>query len=363
MVVPGFSASSEDWCIPALLDLVRVLAGDHDIEVFALRYPFEPRRYEVAGTPVTALGGRDAAGLTRAPLLIRAVRAIRTRHRAAPFDVIHGLWADEAGAVAVAAAARLRRPAVVSFMGGELVAFEEYAYGGQRSRANRVLVQIAARRADAVTVGSRRLADQVTDATGRVAVAQAPLGTDVGRFSPDGPHATLAGDPPLLQVASLVGVKDHATALRALPAVLRRWPSAHLHLVGDGPLKAPLDQLAGELGIRAHVHLHGELSHERLPPLYRAARLHVQSSRFESQGMAVIEAAASGCSTAGTDVGLLPEIVPADHLTTPGDPAGLARAILLALDQPHEPSAVREDYALDRTVGRLVALYKQVIEG
>ncbi|MEZ4768392.1 MAG: hypothetical protein R2844_08195 [Caldilineales bacterium] len=57
-------------------------------------------------------------------------------HGGQPFDLLHGLWADEPGFTAAAAAGRLlHRPAAVSILGGELVGFPDITYGGQLSRS------------------------------------------------------------------------------------------------------------------------------------------------------------------------------------------------------------------------------------
>src|SRR5690606_4402269 len=120
LVVPGFSADETDWCIPALLTTVRKLAEDHEIHVFTLRYPPEKRSYSVYGATVHALGGGTKAGLHRVSLLSRAVRSIANQARHAPFDVLHGLWADEPGFIALIAGKLLHTPVIVSLMGGEM---------------------------------------------------------------------------------------------------------------------------------------------------------------------------------------------------------------------------------------------------
>ncbi|HEX3723184.1 MAG TPA: hypothetical protein VHV31_10355, partial [Nitrolancea sp.] len=88
LVLPGFSASEDDWCIPALLDLVRTLSqipGVH-VVVFALRYPDRRASYEVYGSTVRPLGGIDAHRSRRLGLWTRAINAIAREHRRAPFD-------------------------------------------------------------------------------------------------------------------------------------------------------------------------------------------------------------------------------------------------------------------------------------
>lgn len=183
LLTPGFSADESDWCIPALLDLVRVLTRERDVHVFTLRYPYRRAVYPVYGATVHALGGATAGGLRRLPLLARALAAIARQHRRAPFDVLHGLWADEPGFLAVLAGRLLGAPTVVSLLGGELVGFADIDYGGQLSRVNRWLTGQALRRAQRVTVGSATLHALAAGLVNADRLATLPLGVDTALFT------------------------------------------------------------------------------------------------------------------------------------------------------------------------------------
>jgi glycosyltransferase involved in cell wall biosynthesis len=375
LIVPGFSADEADWCIPALLDLVRALARRHEVEVFPLRYPPGRRPYRVGGAAVHPFGGGQRRGAARLLLLGRALGGVVARGRRHPFDLLHGLWADEPGWLAVAAASRLRVPAVVSLMGGELVGLPDIRYGVQLSPVGRRLVRTALRRAARVTVGSRTLGGLAGSRVGPDRLRLAPLGVDTDRFRPDPPGAgpggagsgevALAGDPAIVHVASLTGVKDQDTLLRALPAVAAALPGARLHLVGDGPRRAALARAAAALGLGSRVTFHGAVAHERLPAYYRAARVCVLASRFESQSLVTLEAAACARATVGPPVGLLPDLAPREHLAPAGDPAALGEALVRALRDPAALAArgrqarrlVEDAYALPRTAGALEVVY------
>ena len=104
IVVPGFVGERDEPGIPAVVDLVERLAATHDVEVVALRHPTARPPYRVAGVRVRALGlGAGGGAVARARVLARGVRAVVTIHRRWPLDLVHGLWADEAGAVATLA--------------------------------------------------------------------------------------------------------------------------------------------------------------------------------------------------------------------------------------------------------------------
>lgn len=328
LITPGFSSSESDWCIPALLNLVRELAKAHDVHVFTLRYPHRVDTYPVYGATVHALGGAAVGGLRRLPLLTRAVQAVIGESRRGSFDVLHALWADEPGFVAVTAGRILKTRTVVSILGGELVSLPDIGYGHQLSRAARWLVNYSLTQATSVTVGSASLRDRVV-AAGVLRGASLhimPLGVDTDLFTP-GPAKPLAGSFRLLHVASLEPIKNQTMLLQAFAQVRAHGMDAHLHLAGTGRLQSDLEHLAETLNIAAGVTFHGEVAHEHLPDYYRAADLCVLTSHFESQSMVALEAAACGKLTAGTRVGLLPELVPDSFLVMPGDTAGLARLL------------------------------------
>lgn len=365
LVTPGFSASDDDWCIPALHHLVRRLAQGHEVSVIALRYPHDASRYGFHGARVRALGGGDRGGLSRAALIVRALAEIRRIHRQTPLDAIHGFWADEAGFVAATAGRVLGIRSVVSVMGGELVGLPAIDYGLQLHRTGRWLVNRSLSRADAVTVGSTGLATLAGDRLGGRTPILTPLGVDTSLFGADGGRASLEGDPCLLQVASLAPVKDHRLSITAFARIAEDHPGARLHLVGGGSLATELASLSTALDIGDRVLFHGDVPHHELPAFYRAADLHLVSSVFESQCMAVLEAAACGTGTVGTGVGILPDLGRAALTTAVGDPDSLATALLGALVRPSRVeelaeaamARVRESHDLEISVSRLTAVY------
>jgi glycosyltransferase involved in cell wall biosynthesis len=401
LIVPGFSAGEDDWCIPALLNLVRRLAAEANVHVFPLRYPHQRPGYRVYGARVYPQGGAHARGPGRVALLGRAIAAVVRQHRRRPFDVLHAIWADEPGFVAVAAARLLGVPSLISVAGGELVGLPEIGYGGQLSRLNRWLVGRALGQGTAVTAGSAYLQRLTRAHVGGRRVLRMPIGVDTETFhpadvgggrssasedvgggqeddvaskvasqvsSPRQRSLTLAGDPVLVNAGSLVPVKDHAALLRAMREVVNAVPGAHLHVLGGGPLRADLETLAASLHVRSSVTFHGAVSFEEMPAHYRAADLCVLSSLHEAQGLVILESAACGRATVGTGVGVLPELVPDWCVAPPADPAGLTEVLVAALRDEATPvalgassrRAVEAAYTLDLTVESFLDLYRDL---
>jgi len=369
LITPAFSGHEADWCIPALLHLFRELARRHQVHVLALQYPYRTDDYEVFGARVHSFGGHRGSGLRRLPRLFHCLAGVRRLHRSGKFDVLHALWADEPGFVGVAASRLLHIPVVVSFMGGELVGLPECKYGVQLSVLGRSMVRCSLAFAHRLTCGSEFLAAMLRrHAAVQDRLIELPLGVDTEFFSPetgDRLELQLAGEHPILQVASLTPIKDHVTSLRAFARLSQSISGVHFHMIGEGPCQPALERLADELRIASSVSFHGKVAHHDLPAYYRGARMCLLSSRFESQAMVLLEAAACGRPTVGTAVGLLPEAPQLGPAVPVGDSEALAEAAEGWLRAPgcwHDAGKqarhlVEEKFDLKGAASRLLELY------
>jgi glycosyltransferase involved in cell wall biosynthesis len=361
LVVPGFSADAEDWCIPALRHLARAHSVSADVRVIAVRYPYRAQRYSVDGADVIAVGGATRRGLSTLGLWRTTIELIREEHRRRPFDVLHAFWATESGLLAAIAGRWLRVPTLVSLAGGELVNLPEIEYGDQRIAWERLKISATLRLASAVSAGSRGLQSLAEQYVARERLHRAPLGVDLGVFKPDTPRP--AADRRLVHVATLTRVKDQATLLRAFLLLHQREPDVELDIVGDGPLRAELERLASKLGLGAAVRFRGAVDHARLPSVYRTGGTFVLSSRHEAQGMVAVEAAACGVPVVGTAVGVIPELVASVDAVVPvGSAAALADALTAACRESNgygrvARERVADEFSLDTCAARFRALY------
>lgn len=362
LVVPGFSSDECDWCVPALIEYARRMCRMVDLHVFAIRWPEHGHLYKLFDATVHAMDGRKRLGWRVVDLWRRTLRAVAAEHRRGPFDVIHAFWADEPGWLAVLAGRRLGVPVIISLSGGELIDCPDIGYGLLRLKGRRSIVRWALGQADTVTAGSRYLLEIARAHVPNARLNQltlAPLGVDCTRFSPAVGPANSSNGSIVLNVGSLYPVKGQADLVAAFAEVAE----GELWIVGDGPLRRELKALAGRLNLANRVRFLGELSHDRLAPIYRSASLFVQASRHEAQGMALLEAAACGVPPIGTPVGILPEIGSAV-----ADRKALGGAITELLGDPpranqlsREAAAkVHRDFTVDASVTRFASLYERL---
>ena len=170
-------------------------------------------------------------------------------------------------------------------------------------------------------------------------------------------------------VARLSPVKDHATLLRAIASLRDRIPGLHCILVGDGPERASIEALAGALGIEDIVHLAGERAQP--PNLHGLFDVSVLCSTSEAFPNSVLEAMAASRPVVATDVGGTPDAVQEGTtglLVRPGDPSGLAEAILRLHREPAlrgrlgnaAQAAARAGYSAEAVIRQVEALYTRL---
>lgn len=271
------------------------------------------------------------------PGVRHAEYAVRLAALSRPADVVY------VNSVLTRGAAGSRAPAVVKLtddpayerarrlrlFAGDLDAFQRYR-GGLRVGALRRIRNLALRRAARVLCPSRYLSELAIGwgvEPRRVTVlenATPELGVLPSRAEA---RARLGLDGPVLAFAGRLGpAKALDVALRALARV----DGVSLVLAGDGPERAALEALAGELGLSGRVRFAGPLPRQDVLALYRAADAALLSSAWENFPHSVVEALAVGTPVVSTSVGGVAEVVDdgVNGLLVPaGEVEQLARAI------------------------------------
>jgi starch synthase (maltosyl-transferring) len=131
-----------------------------------------------------------------------------------------------------------------------------------------------------------------------------PNGVDLNRFSADGAGPLDLNIPAGRRLITCVGrleaQKNLPWLCELLPPIFEAHPEHDLLLVGEGPLRATLQQLAGRLGIADRVYLAGY--REDVPAILAASDVLVLPSRWEGMPNVVLEAMAAAKPVVATDV-------------------------------------------------------------
>ncbi|MDV3254798.1 MAG: glycosyltransferase [Lysobacter sp.] len=134
-------------------------------------------------------------------------------------------------------------------------------------------------------------------------------------------------------VGRLNRVKDQASLIRAFGRVHQAMPATALLLIGDGPEREALAEVAHGEGVYPAVHFMGDRGD--VDVLLQGLDLFVMSSVSEGYSIALLEASAAGLPIVATDVGGNGEIVRnaiSGRLVPASDPVALAEAMLSILD-------------------------------
>lgn len=172
-------------------------------------------------------------------------------------------------------------------------------------------------------------------------------------------------EPVIVAAGRLVAQKNHALMLRSFACLTERR-QAKLIILGEGPLRSDLKQLANDLGIVDRVDLHGFV--ENPYAYFSHAACFLMTSDYEGLPTAMIEALACGCPVVSTDCPSGPREILKDGrygvLVHDSEPKAIADAVSNTLEG-HHPTAVElkiraQYFAVDTAVDRYLELISEV---
>jgi len=331
LLTTSFPRHAGDYAGSFVGDRVRqLLAGGHSVDVLAAgdgrdtrelayehltvtRIAVHPDRlFYGAGAPETL--ERGGAGVWLAAAQFSCALAAAARARAHRFDIVESHWLVPSALAALAAAPSLRQRAFAH--SGDVALLERIPFG--RTIARRVAragVDIAFVSAALHT----RFAALAGAPVGIVEALAPPADAWSRRTAVDRAgraHLGLAR-PTVLAVGRLVPIKGHDRLLRACARAqadsgATAGGALEVVILGDGPERARLGQLADQLGVR--LRLPGFVARNEVARWLRAADVFVQSSislangRTEGAPVATAEARAIGIPVlVENDVGRLAE--------------------------------------------------------
>lgn len=140
-------------------------------------------------------------------------------------------------------------------------------------------------------------------------------------------------------IGRLCEQKGHLLLIEAAKYLAEEGLDFSLTLVGDGPMRADVEQMIARHGLQDRIRITGWMSSAAVHQQIRQARAMVLPSFAEGLPVAVMEALALGRPVITTYVGGIPELVEPGvngWLIPPGSVASLVDAMRSALEQPDE---------------------------
>jgi glycosyltransferase involved in cell wall biosynthesis len=194
-------------------------------------------------------------------------------------------------------------------------------------------------------------------------------GLDLGALAPSrarpaefGPAETVVG-----VVCALRPEKGLETLFEGFAQVAAEFPATRLALVGGGPMREPLTQMARERGLADRLDFTGET--KEVARMLAGIDIFVLPSRSEALSNSLMEAMAMGCFAIASRVGGNPELVSDGEtglLFERDRPGDLARALRRALRNPDwrrdlaraGERRMRTEFPVERAARRMSEIYE-----
>ncbi len=341
-LIPGFPEGEEDsTCLPAVQNYVAAFADAHPdlhTHVIAFQYPFTRRIYRWKRVTVHALAGGNRRGLRRLGTWLRAARAFLGIYRQTDVCALHSFWLTECTWVGRRLSRLFRIRHIASI-------------GGQDAQADNPYVRRLNLDGATLTAGSAFAAETFTKHARRRVDHVIPLGLDTTHLQ------TLAAPPErdldVLGVGSLIALKDFATFIDIVAGLVPVIPQVRTCLIGEGPLRAALQQRILEKGVQEHVTLAGRLPRDEVFRVMLRSKVFLHPSRYESQGYVFLEALFAGLPVVCFDVGYTGESDRVFRCQSPREMADVVAELLR-----HPPVLRRESVlSVNDTVRAFAPLY------
>ena len=184
---------------------------------------------------------------------------------------------------------------------------------------------------------------------------------DTDYFSPQNSTETPYYD--FIAVGHLLPKKNHQLLIEAFAYLNPAEQRLRLGIVGDGPLRRELKRIIHEKGLTDNVDLLGYRDTSGVRGLLRQSRIYCMPSRFETFGVAVIEAMAIGLPAVVTRSGGPEYIVEhgAGGFIADSAPKNFSSAMKAALEENWDRTSIRrnivDNYSEKVVIEQLKALY------
>jgi len=304
----------------------------HEVDVITMGFRGLPRRETLHGVRITrvpALRKNQATCETPEMLsyVISALPRVIWRCLTRKYDAIHLHFVIPTGLLAWLATRVKHVPYIITAHGSDIPGYNPDRFGKEHTITTPLLRRIMAGAAG-LTAPSLFLRSLMLEACGDFDVAHIPNGLFVDQLTPR-PKEDI-----LLMTGRLLRRKGFHVVLEALRGVDTPYV---VHIVGDGPERANLEALAGELAIE--VVFHGWLDNDapELKALYERARIFCLVSQRENASISLLEGMLAGAAVVTSNVSGCPETVgEAGLIVSPEDPESLRAVLMPLLESPQK---------------------------
>lgn len=178
--------------------------------------------------------------------------------------------------------------------------------------------------------------------------------------------------PTVVYVGRVDPEKKVGSIVDAFRIVLEKIPEAQLVIVGDGVDRLRIENVVKKLRIDNSVRILGRVLQPDLYELYRVGDLFATASEIETQGIVLIEAAASGLPLIAVNAGAVSEVCITDKngfLCEPGNTKEIAEGMIKILSDKElqkrfskASAEIASEHDLEKTIDKFLNIYQRVIK-
>lgn len=290
-------------------------------------------------------------------------------------DLIHAHWSLPQGLLCIMAKYALKVPCVTTFHGSDIF--------GLRHPIFRSLNKLVISHSDICTANSRATSAMALKISGCENTRLIPMGVNPLQFQKTTEGVDLRKKLQLngeiiLSVGRLIDLKGTEYLIKALAIVFLEFPRAKAIIIGSGPRKNRLLNLARDLQLSDNILFMDEVPHTELVQYYSLADVFVlpsvknKTGETEGFGVVLLEAIACGLAVIGSNVGGIPDIIKDGEtglLARPGDPHDLGNQIIRLLSDANlrekvvlkAQRLINANFTWEVIADRFIATYNDVL--
>jgi glycosyltransferase involved in cell wall biosynthesis len=259
----------------------------HDVAVISFQFG------DIEGVRTISLS--SAASLSYLSI-VRLLPKVRRIVREINPDVLHAHYATSYGLAGVLAG---RDPLIITAWGSDVLIMPE------KSWIYRQMVRFSLSHANLITSMAEHMTRHLVEKGYATAdkIITLPFGVDTEVFNLN-KRTRVHGDKPSFVISTrrLYNGCDVDTYIRAIAKVLNSCMNVRFIIVGEGPIRKQLEQLAVSLGVIDSVEFRGQISHEAMPKLLGQCDVFVTTSPSDGNNISLNEAMACGTFPVATDI-------------------------------------------------------------
>lgn len=288
VLTPGFAESETDSStIPALLTYLRSLKKlnpDFSIKVISFQYPFKLKKYTWNNITVFPLNGRNSK-LKKILIWKKAWVLLKKIHSEKPITCIHSFWLGECSIVGGFFAKKYKIKHIVTAMGQDVLNPNYYAK--LLSQKNNKIITLSKRHQTHLKE-NHNIDSQIIH-----------WGIDSSDF-PNLQEKTID----ILGVGSLITIKNYTLFIKLIDVLSKKRSPLKVELIGDGELKAEIEELIVKTQLQNNIIITGELPRDSVLEKMSKAKVLLHTSNYESFGYVFLEALFSGMHIISFEVGI-----------------------------------------------------------